>query len=88
MLNLKDNSIAELDAANFENCSQIKRLILTGNPIKSFNPMIFQKMKRLSSLEIDLHDDACWSTKGKRFDFFIRYIILKRLLRNYLNGMT
>ena len=65
MLNLKDNSIAELDAANFENCSQIKRLILTGNPIKSFNPMIFQKMKRLSSLEIDLHDDACWSTKGK-----------------------
>lgn len=63
VLNLKNNSIEELDGANFENCSQIKRLILTGNPIKSFNPMIFQKMKRLSSLEIDFHDDACWSTK-------------------------
>ena len=65
VLNLQNNLIEELDGANFENCSQIKKLILTGNPIKSFNPMIFQKMKRLSSLEIDLHDDACWSTKGK-----------------------
>ena len=65
VLNLQNNSIEELDGANFENCSQIKRLVLTGNPIKSFNPLIFQKMKRLSSLEIDLHDDACWSTKGK-----------------------
>ena len=43
----------------------IKHLILKGNPISTFDPSIFMKMKRLERLYLDDSDEACWSTKGK-----------------------
>ena len=47
----------------------IKHLILKGNPISTFDPSIFMKMKRLERLYLDDTDEACWSTKGWFFSY-------------------
>ena len=69
VLNLENNKISELFASNFESCNMIKKIILSGNPIRTFDPNIFKNMKRLGNIQIDSGDDDqdqshCWSTKG------------------------
>lgn len=62
-LDLTNNKISELKKEDFESCVQIKHLILKGNPIKTFDPSIFMKMRRLEKLYMDYSDDTCWSTQ-------------------------
>jgi len=62
-LNLTNNKISELKKEDFESCMHIKHLILKGNPISTFDPSIFMKMRRLERLYLDDSDEACWSTK-------------------------
>lgn len=61
-LDLTNNKIAELKKEDFESCVHIKNLILKGNPITTFDPSIFMKMRRLERLYLDYSDEACWST--------------------------
>lgn len=71
VLNLENNNVSELFASNFESCNMIKKIILSGNPIRTFDPLIFKNMKRLGNIQIDAgnedaeegDDTICWSTK-------------------------
>lgn len=62
-LDLTNNKISELKKEDFESCLHIKHLILKGNPISTFDPSIFMKMRRLEKLYMDYNDESCWSTQ-------------------------
>ena len=84
VLNLENNNVSELFASNFESCNMIKKIILSGNPIRTFDPLIFKNMKRLGNIQIDAgnedaeesDDTICWSTKGKwSLPVFLRILL-------------
>lgn len=62
-INLSNNKISKLTADDFKSCTQIKTLMLTGNPIQSFSGSTFMHLRKLGKVIMSRSNESCWSSE-------------------------